>query len=331
MIIRLISFTDRGARLANRLAEGLSGTTMRCGQPLSLDDWTKEGFSAADALIFVGAAGIAVRAIAPYVRSKLHDPAVVVVDETGAFAVSLLSGHLGGANDVTRRVARLCGAVPVITTATDCSGVFSVDSWARMQGCTVENPWRIKEISARLLSGGTVQIASDWPIAGAVPDGVELTDMQDYDVHLTLTKAAESALRIIPKIAVLGVGCKLGTPQSAIEQAFSELCEQENLCPEAFGLVCSIDRKAEEPGLLAFCKAHGLPFVTFSAEQLMQAEGAFSASPFVREITGVDNVCERSAVLGSGGTLFVKKRAGNGVTMAAASRPFHPDWRWRDE
>lgn len=330
MIIRLISFTDRGARLANRLAEGLSGTAMRCGQPLPLDDWTKEGFSAADALIFVGAAGIAVRAIAPYVRSKLHDPAVVVVDETGAFAVSLLSGHLGGANDVTRRVARLCGAVPVITTATDCSGVFSVDSWARMQGCTVENPRRIKEISARLLSGGTVQISSDWPIAGAVPDGVELTDMQDYDVHLTQTKTAESALRIIPKIAVLGVGCKLGTPQSAIMQAFSELCEQENLCPEAFGLVCSIDRKAEEPGLLAFCKAHDLPFVTFSAEQLIQAEGAFSASPFVREITGVDNVCERSAVLGSGGTLFVKKRAGNGVTMAAASRPFHPDWRWRD-
>ena len=209
--------------------------------------------------------------------------------------------------------------------------MFSVDSWARMQGCTVENPRRIKEISARLLSGGTVQIASDWPIAGAVPDGVELTDMQDYDVHLTLTKTAESALRIIPKIAVLGVGCKLSTPQSAIKQAFSELCEQENLCPEAFGLVCSIDRKAEEPGLLAFCKAHDLPFVTFSAEQLMQAEGAFSASPFVREITGVDNVCERSAVLGSGGTLFVKKRAGNGVTMAAASRPFHPDWRWRDE
>ena len=154
--------------------------------------------------------------------------------------------------------------------------------------------------------------------------------MQDYDVHVTLTKTEESALRIIPKIAVLGVGCKLGTPQSAIEQAFSELCEQENLCPEAFGLVCSIDRKAEEPGLLAFCKAHGLPFVTYSSEQLMQAEGAFSASSFVREITGVDNVCERSAVLGSGGTLFVKKRAGNGVTMAAASRPFHPDWRWQN-
>ena len=86
MIIRLISFTDRGARLANRLAEGLSGTAMRCGQPLSLDDWTKEGFSAADALIFVGAAGIAVRAIAPYVRSKLHDPAVVVE----------LGPHIGG-------------------------------------------------------------------------------------------------------------------------------------------------------------------------------------------------------------------------------------------
>ena len=143
---------------------------------------------------------------------------------------------------------------------------------------------------------------------------------------MTLTKTVESALRIIPKIAVLGVGCKLGTTQSAIEQAFSELCEQENLCPEAFGLVCSIDRKAEEPGLLAFCKAHDLPFVTYSAEQLMQAEGAFSASPFVREITGVDNVCERSAVLGSGGTLFVKKRAGNGVTIAVSAETWEVDF-----
>lgn len=331
MNIRLISFTDQGQRLANHLAEGLSGTAMRCGQPLSLDDWTKEGFSAADALIFVGAVGIAVRAIAPYVTSKLHDPAVVVVDETGTFAVSLLSGHLGGANDLTRQAAKLCGAVPVITTATDRNGVFAVDSWARMQGCTVENPRRIKEISSRLLSGETIKITSEWPIAGAIPDGVELTEAQNYDVHVTLTKTEESALRIIPKIAVLGVGCKLGTPQSAIEQAFSELCDQENLCPEAFGLVCSIDRKAEEPGLLAFCKAHSLSFVTYSAEQLMQAEGEFSASPFVRQITGVDNVCERSAVLGSGGRLFVKKRAGNGVTMAAALKPFHPDWRWRDE
>lgn len=330
MNIRLISFTDQGQRLANRLAEGLNGTAMRCGQPRSLDDWTKEGFSAADALIFVGAAGIAVRAIAPYVTSKLHDPAVVVVDETGAFAVSLLSGHLGGANDLTRQVAKLCGAIPVITTATDRNGVFSVDSWARIQGCTVENPRRIKEISSRLLSGETIKIASDWPIAGAVPDGVELTEMRNYDVHMTLTKTEESALRIIPQIAVLGVGCKLGTPQAAIEQAFSELCDQENLCPEAFSLVCSIDRKAEEPGLLAFCKAHHLPFATYSAEQLMQAEGEFSASPFVRQITGVDNVCERSAVLGSGGTLFVKKRAGNGVTMAAALNPFHPDWRWQN-
>ena len=330
MNIRLISFTDRGQRLANQLAEGLNGTAMRCGQPLSLDDWTKDGFSVADALIFVGAAGIAVRAIAPYVRSKLHDPAVVVVDENGGFAVSLLSGHLGGANDVTRQAAKLCGAVPVITTATDRNGVFAVDSWARLQGCTVENPRCIKEISARLLSGETVRIASDWPISGAIPNGVELTEMQNYDVHLTITKTEESALRIIPQIAVLGVGCKLGTPQAAIEQAFSELCEQENLCPEAFGLVCSIDRKAEEPGLLAFCRAHSLPFVTYSAEQLMQAKGAFSASPFVRKITGVDNVCERSAVLGSGGTLFVKKRAGNGVTMAAALKSFHPDWRWQN-
>lgn len=140
MNIQLISFTNRGEGLANRLAEGLAGEAMRCGRPLSLDAWTRQSFLHADGLIFVGAAGIAVRAIAPYVKSKAQDPAVVVVDETGRFAISLLSGHLGGANALAQQVARLCGATPVITTATDQNGVFAVDSWAKIQGCMCKIP-----------------------------------------------------------------------------------------------------------------------------------------------------------------------------------------------
>ena len=138
-------------------------------------------------------------------------------------------------------------------------------------------------------------------------------------------------LKIIPRIAVLGVGCKRNAGQAAIEKAFRAICAEANLDEAAVGLVCSIDRKADEPGLLEFCKAHGLPFETYTAEQLRQAEGSFCSSAFVRETTGVDNVCERSAVLGSGGTLYVKKHAGSGVTMAVALRPFHPDWRWQYE
>lgn len=331
MNVQLISFSEAGQALANRLAKGLCGEAMRCGQPLQLDAWTEQGFRTAEGLIFVGAAGIAVRAIAPYVKSKTQDPAVVVVDETGKFAVSLLSGHLGGANELTRQVAALCGAIPVITTATDRNGVFAVDSWARMQGCVVENPRLIRRISSRLLAGETIKIRSDWTIAGEPPKGVLLTREENCDALLTLKPTAEDVLRIIPRIAVLGIGCKKDTGREAIERVFRQVCADGNLSAQAVGLVCSIDRKAEEPGLIDFCRAHQLPFQTWSAEQLGSVEGDFSTSAFVQETVGVDNVCERSAVLGSGGRLYRKKYAENGVTMAVALKPFEPDWRWQYE
>ena len=110
MSVWLLSFTEEGFALARRLAEGLRGKAARCGAPLGLAEWTDRAWEESEALVFVGAAGIAVRAIAPHVRSKAADPAVVVVDEGGRFAVPILSGHLGGANDMARKIAALCGA-----------------------------------------------------------------------------------------------------------------------------------------------------------------------------------------------------------------------------
>lgn len=305
-MIFLISFTGRGQSLAETLANALDGQAVRYNREQSLDGWTREHFQTGNALVFVGAAGIAVRAVAPYVKSKATDPAVVVVDETGRFAVPILSGHLGGANDLAQKIANLCGAVPVITTATDLSGVFAVDQWAKRQNCAVLNPEKIKSVSGALLAGGRVELCSPWPVAGEPPEGV--------------------SLRLMPKIAVLGVGCKRGTPQAALEAAFAAL----PIHPSSFCKVCTIDLKRNEPGLLAFCRAHGLELETFSAAEMQGALGEFSPSEFVERVTGVDNVCERAAVLGSGGTLLLKKRAGDGVTMAVAVKPFAPNWRWQD-
>ena len=136
--------------------------------------WTALAWEASDALLFVGAAGIAVRAIAPPVASKATDSAVVVIDEAGRFAVPLLSGHLGGANELAQTVARAAGAIPVITTATDVRGVWAVDTWARCAGLAVSNPEAIKRVSARLLSGGRVALYSDMPISGQPPEGVDI-------------------------------------------------------------------------------------------------------------------------------------------------------------
>ena len=146
MICAYIAFTARGLALAQRLAAACPGSVARGGADgVPLADWTARQFAQSDALIFVGAAGIAVRAIAPHCRSKAADPAVVVLDEGGQFAIPLLSGHLGGANDLARWLAAVCGAVPVITTATDGRGVFAVDEWARRQNCAVAEPERIKK------------------------------------------------------------------------------------------------------------------------------------------------------------------------------------------
>ena len=331
MRLFLIAFTDRGKALADTLAAALGGEAVRCGEPLGIREWTDLHFQTGNSLIFVGAVGIAVRAIAPHVQDKATDPAVVVVDERGRFAVPVLSGHLGGANDLARTVGRACGAVPVLTTATDVNGVFAVDEWAKRQNCSIPNAGKIKRVSGLLLSGGTVRVRSAWPIEGDPPAGVVLVDGKDYDVRLDILTRGKDVLRLVPRIAVLGVGCRRGTPQDAIETALTAMLDKSSLHKQAICAVATIDLKKDEPGLLAFCRGHNWPLYTYGTAQLQKASGNFTASAFVERVTGVDNVCERSAVLAAGGPILWKKAAGNGVTMAVALKPYQPAWRWRNE
>lgn len=329
-----LAFTEKGMALAHRLARALPGSVSRCGAGgVRLAEWTSMQFAQADALIFVGAVGIAVRAIAPHCKSKATDPAVVVLDECGRFAVPLLSGHLGGANALARALAEACGAIPVITTATDANGVFAVDEWAKAQGCAVLEPERIKLVSGALLAGHTVRLASDWPVQGTPPAGVALAgagEAADFALTLTPGKTAPEALHLVPRIGVLGVGCKRGTTADQLEAAFAAFCAAHGLAPAGICGVASIDLKQEEPGLAAFCAAHGWPITFYTARQLQAVEGHFTPSAFVRSVTGVDNVCERAAVCAADGPLQVPKQAGGGVTLALAAKPFAPDWSWKD-
>ena len=295
-----------------------------------LADWTARQFAGSDALVFVGAVGIAVRAIAPHCKSKATDPAVVVVDECGRFAVPILSGHLGGANDLARAIAAVCGAVPVITTATDAHGIFAVDEWAKHQSCMVLEPERIKLVSSKLLAGQPVYYWADFPVTGTVPAGLFPADTPEKaDFALTLCPTGQ-ALHLVPRIGVLGVGCKRGTSTETLAEAFAAFCAQNRLAPQCITAAASIDLKQNETGLLTFCKSHSWPVHFFTAEQLRAAPGSFTPSAFVQSVTGVDNVCERSAVLAAGGTLVFHKYAHTGVTFALAVRPYAPDWRWQN-
>ena len=200
-----LAFTAKGEALAHRLAEALPGSVSRCGGDVTLKGWTAEHFAQDEALIFVGAVGIAVRAIAPHCRSKAADPAVVVVDEGGNFAVPLLSGHLGGANALARALAKRAARCrssrrPPTSTA------FAVDLWAKAQNCAVLEPERIKRVSGALLAGQTVRYWSPWPVAGEAPAGWKKADAPEAaDFALTLTPQG-GALHLVPRIGVLGWG-----------------------------------------------------------------------------------------------------------------------------
>ncbi len=346
MIIRILTFSDRGERVAERICKKLLATEdidyMRCDESTSLSEWTGEWFYRADGLIFVGACGIGVRAIAPFVDSKVTDPAVVVVDELGKYAIPILSGHLGGANELAERVAAILKGVPVITTATDINGVFSVDDWARKNDCTIINPEKIKSISGRLLDGVPVSIKSNFPIMGKEPKGVEMISGDEALIHISTRRDgifgsrhetkdpgedADYPMIIVPHIAVLGVGCRRGTDIASIKKCFSHVMDELGIFEEAIYRICTIDMKKHEPALVEFARSMGVPLVTFSSNELKTAVGDFSSSDFVEEITGVDNVCERSAVLGaSHGRLVLKKTVWEGVTMAVAFKNLSLSW-----
>ena len=326
--IACLAFTEKGRALAETLGKALGGEVKCTRDGVSLADWTAEAFASKRALIYVGAAGIAVRAVAPHLASKASTAAVLAVDASGRFAVPLASGHLGGANELARRIARLIGATAVITTATDVNGVFAVDEWARAQGMTVADVSKIKAASARLLAGETVAVRSAFPIDGAPPEGVCLTDADDAGMWVDVR--AHDALTLVPPALVLGVGCRRGTAAEALEERFSALCAETGVLPEAVFAAATIDLKRGETGLESFCAAHGWELAYYTAEELAAVGGEFAASEFVAQTTGVDNVCERAAVKRAGGELAVKKIAGGGVTLALAKRDIHLDWRWQN-
>lgn len=339
----IISFSQKGYLLSERVEEALAGSgyevqrAVKCHavensmeEPLA--EWTRENFAVQDVLVFVGAVSIAVRAIAPYVRSKAEDPAVIVVDELGKHCIPILSGHLGGANELAVSLAGRLMAEPVITTATDLNHKWAVDVFAAKNRLHIEDLKKIKKVSAKLLAGGEILLAVEdcCEVVGKVPAEVRvrescgLEEAPDIIVGVHRREQWENALYLIPGAVVLGIGCRKGTEVTKIREAVERLTGQEGILRNAVTAVASIDLKAEEEGLLSYCRQERLRYQVYSAEELKQAEGEFSSSEFVARVAGVDNVCERSAVLASGGgRLIVRKQVYDGVTAAAAVM----DWR----
>ena len=294
----------------------------------STKEWAGEQFESADGIIFIGATGIAVRSIAPYVASKKTDPAVLVTDECGKFVISLLSGHLGGANELALQAAEALHAVPIVTTATDLEGKFAVDVFAKKNNCHIFRMKEAKEVSAALLAGEKVGFYSEFPWEGELPDGlVNCCGLRDENwisenepgtnvqndnqiksasdlfpkvgIAVTIHKNCTpflSTTHVVPQAVALGMGCRKNKEAQAVEKAAFTCLEENQIYPQAVACLASIDIKKEEPGLLALAEKMGIPFETFSSEELLGVTGEFTASSFVSRTVGVDNVCERSAL-----------------------------------
>lgn len=332
MRLAVFAFSRQGCETARRVREAV-GAGSEC-RAYAIAKYAGEGFSSiepplsrftgpvfawADAIVFVGACGIAVRAIAPHVRDKRTDPAVLVVDELGQFVVSLLSGHIGGANELAGRLARSLGATPVITTATDVNQKFSVDAWAARQGFAIDSMAAAKAVSAAILEG-PVPLVSDLPIVTDLPSGVAAGSGGRVGICISWEKKQpfEQTLLLVPPVLHLGIGCRRGISAQALREAVEAVLTERHIHPKAVKCAASIDLKADERGLLEFCEEMNWPLSFYSAEELRAVEGEFTPSEFVRGVTGVDNVCERAALLGAE-RLLVKKTARNGVTVAVAA------------
>lgn len=337
MRIRLISFTGQGAETAERLAEGLLSpgyndtVEVFCFRALKrkLTEFARESFESADALIFVGAAGIAVRAVAPYIKSKTEDPAVLVVDELGKFVIPILSGHIGGANELAGRAAAILSAIPVITTATDLHHAFAVDVFAKEHHLALENMEEAKRISAAVLAGEKIGFFSDFEVRGELPDELTPGIWQKHNLYITQRKGGIPGrdkkshgaqggmgseakpemelememrsepcrlLRLIPRSLVLGMGCRKGVSVEAVRRTALEAVSRLGVSHLAIGALATVDRKREEEAFLQLSKEWRLDFRFFSAEDLEAVDGSFQESNFVRTTIGVGNVCERAAV-----------------------------------
>ncbi|VVS90816.1 cobalt-precorrin 5A hydrolase [Desulfoluna spongiiphila] len=331
--LKIWAVTERGAHQGQRLCAALGGDLCLPDKPWvsgfpkarmvpSLREGIAGGFHGADGHVFIMAAGIVVRMIAPLLKSKAQDPAVVVMDEAGRFAVSLVSGHIGGANRLAEEAAAAVGAVPVITTATDTHGIPSVDGVVSERGLVVENPSAIKTVNMALLEKRKPLLWDPMGIYADMADSYAPAGERaaaDVVVDCSSAPAKEGALVIRPRRVTVGVGCNRGTDVEEILEVMGKAFEAGNLSHLCLKAVASIDVKADEEGILKAAERLGVPLSFYTKDQLSGTEGVVTPSAAALKHVGTVSVCEAAAIQSANmGPLVVPKVKGKNVTAALA-------------
>ena len=342
----VVAITRNGARLGAKLRPGLGADLFVLQKYRGQAGKAAEGFDDLKVLlprlwderrdlVCIMATGIVVRLIAPLLQGKETDPAVVVMDEAGKFAISLLSGHLGGANDLAERCAFVCGARPVITTATDVNALPSFDLLAKEQGWGIEDLSRVKVLNSLLLDDEPIAVVDGTGLVRSYFHGRGKLSFFDSFVagmrsnahgFLFVTNSvippqvqSERLLVLRPRNLVLGIGCNSGTAASEIEAVIMANLKRQFLSPLSIACLATAEAKRGEPGLVACAASLGVPLRWFSSEELNGVEAPSPPSAHAMKAIGAVGVAEPAALLAShGGTLLLQKVKDGNVTLAIA-------------
>ncbi|MCA0757676.1 cobalamin biosynthesis protein [Paenibacillus sp. N4] len=356
-----VAITKHGVELARDLAEHFPGTDLYYMSKFARGDEQEKGyqlfegsvklilpdlFKQYSGLIIIISLGAVVRMIAPILEDKKKDPAVVVIDDRGEHVISVLSGHLGGANELTREVARTIGARPVITTASDVQQTIPVDLFGRTFGWEIDSFDRATPVSASVVNEERIAVVQEagetnwWTYDRPLPSHIRTYSSAseametEFDAALVVTDRllnAQEAAALLgngvmyrPKTIVLGIGCNRGTPAEEIEQTISDTLNELQLSVKSVRNVATIDLKKDEQGLLDVCGKFKWRLDTYTPEELNRVP-VKNPSDTVYKYTGAYGVSEPAALLSSGASdwLLEKRKSGN-VTISVARIPNVP-------
>ncbi|MEE4240398.1 MAG: cobalamin biosynthesis protein [Desulfopila sp.] len=329
MKIGIVACTDGGRKLGRRIAGQLPGSSLLEAES-SIRAALKLAWHSCDAVVCIMASGIVVRTLAPLMQDKRSDPAVLVLDEQGKHVISLLSGHLGGANALARQIAAITGGSAVITTASDTLGLVALDLWAAQQHLRCDSNQVLTKASAKLVNNGSLALYSETAIEELPPGLIAVDCEAEADLLVSHRNISTDKPLLHPANLVVGIGCNRNTPLEEFEEALAELFRDAVFSPLAIRNLASIDVKNDEEGLLLFARKNGWPITFFSRRQINTVTGVSISKAAVKAV-GAIGVAEPTALLSAQtSTLLTRKKKWQNITMAVAQAPFSLSAQVRD-
>lgn len=308
-----------GVEIKNKI-EGIDVFTLskfKIDNSIQIENFTEElneAFNKYDGHIFIMATGIVIRKIASLIKSKDVDPAVVVIDEGMNFVISLLSGHLGGANDLTQNLHEIFGLVPIITTSSDVTGKIAVDTLSQKLKCNLKSLEAAKKVTSLIVDGKNVELSLPKNICNENPEGVMvISNKENLEI-----------VHLYPENLVIGIGSRRGIEKEKVYEFLIETLEKHNLSLKSIKHFATVDLKADEKGIVETARELGKELKIVSREEILTVEDMFHGSEFVKKEIGVKAVSEPCAYLTSSkdGKFIEIKAKKDGMTISIYEERF---------